>query len=233
MIDKVFHVAIIPDGNRRWARAHDLPVWEGHRVGSQAMEQIIDYAYECGVTHLSTWGSSLENMKKRPLRERMELLDVYQEYFTRMIKRLRTDMRDVHVQALGRWREIFPQTLIDLIDKCQETSVQNAQKILTIFLAYSGDDEMVEAVRAIASEGIAQNDITGDTIREHLVTRDLPPVDLMIRTGGEPHLSAGFMMWHMANAQLYFTDKLFPDFLPPQLDEALEDFAKRGRRLGK
>ncbi len=227
-----FHVTIIPDGNRRWASARDMPVWEGHRYGAQTMEKLIDLAYNKGVTHLSLWGSSLENMSKRPLRERLALLEIYQEYFGRLVEKLRNSKDNIKVQIIGRWRQNFPQNLVDILQEVQDTSNQKSDKVLTFLLAYSGDDEMLGAVRKIVDSGIGSDEVNAEILRKNLLTSNLPSVDLMIRTGGEPHLSAGFMMWQMANAQLYFTEKLFPDFDSAQFEIALADFASRGRRLG-
>ena len=100
-------------------------------------------------------------------------------------------------------------------------------------MAYNGDDEMLEAVKKIVKNKISPQDISEDMIKENLMTQNLPPVDYMIRTGGEPHLSAGFMMWDTANAQLYFSEKYYPDFGTAEFEEAISDFLNRGRRLGK
>jgi len=107
---------------------------------------------------------------------------------------------------------------------------------LNIFLAYSGTDEMLEAIRSItekAKDAKSKIQITPELLKQHLFTKDLPPVDLLIRTGGEPHLSAGFMMWDCADTQLYFTEKYWPDFTTSDFDSALADYATRGRRFGK
>ena len=117
--------------------------------------------------------------------------------------------------------------------ECVAATKNYSKNTLNFFLAYSGDDEMIDAIKQIVKKGIAAKDISSKKIKEHLMTKDLPPVDFMIRTGGEPHLSAGFMMWDIANTQLYFSDTFYPDFGVEQLEEAIEDFAQRGRRLGK
>ncbi|HEX8974845.1 MAG TPA: polyprenyl diphosphate synthase [Patescibacteria group bacterium] len=227
------HVAIIPDGNRRWAREHGLQPWEGHEAGAENTEALLRKALKMGVRCLSLWGSSLENMSKRPLAEKRALLRIYEEYFTKLLNSSDIHDNEVRINFIGRWEDQFPNSLKKVMHECVEATKHYSKNMLNFFLAYSGDDEMLEAIRNIAKEGLAPKEITGDVLKKHLMTRDLPVVDFMIRTGGEPHLSAGFMMWDMANVQLYFSDKFYPDFNERELEIAIEDFAQRGRRHGK
>ena len=133
------------------------------------------------------------------------------------------------VRIIGRWRQFFPEELQSLITELEKTTAHYTEHTLIVLLAYSGDDEMLDAIARMVHEGV---DVTPETLKAHLWMHDVPPVDLMIRTGGEPHLSAGFMMWDMANAHLHFTRTLFPDFTAAQLRKALADFRARSRRLG-
>jgi undecaprenyl diphosphate synthase len=226
------HIAIIPDGNRHWARKNGLKPWEGHEEGAKNTENITREALKMGIKCLSFWGSSLENLKKRPLRERQELLRVYEKYFKRLI-----ESRDIHenkarINIIGRWREQFPARLKKVLeDGIKKTEMYN-NRFLNFFLAYNGDDEMIEAVRSIIRSGIAANKITEKIIKDNLMTKDLPPVDLLIRTGGEPHLSVGFMMWDIANAQLYFPEVYYPDFDEKEFRKAIEEYQRRERRHG-
>lgn len=227
------HVAIIPDGNRRWARERGLEPWEGHEAGAQNTENLMREALKLGITHISIWGSSLENLQKRPLAEKRALLRIYEQYFAKLI-----DSKDIHdnevkMNFIGRWREQFPQSLRDVMEKCIAATEKYSKRTLNFFLAYSGDDEMLGAVREIIRSGAKADDVTFDTIKNNLMTKDLPSVDYLIRTGGEPHLSVGFMMWDIANAQLYFSEKLYPDFNAAHLREAVEEYGRRQRRLGK
>lgn len=227
------HVAIIPDGNRRWARERGLEPWEGHEAGAQNTENLMREALKLGITHISIWGSSLENLQKRPLAEKRALLRIYEQYFAKLI-----DSKDIHdnevkMNFIGRWREQFPQSLRDVMEKCIAATEKYSKRTLNFFLAYSGDDEMLVAVREIIRSGAKADDVTFDTIKNNLMTKDLPSVDYLIRTGGEPHLSVGFMMWDIANAQLYFSEKLYPDFNAAHLREAVEEYGRRQRRLGK
>ena len=116
---------------------------------------------------------------------------------------------------------------------CAEVTKNYSKHMLNFFMAYSGDDEIVETIKTIVKKGIPPGSISKKTIKENLMTCNLPEVDYMIRTGGEPHLSAGFMMWDMANTQLYFSEKYYPDFGVKEFEAAIEDFSKRERRLGK
>ena len=228
-----YHVALIPDGNRRWAKERGQLPWEGHDAGAKNTEQIVEKARELGVRMISFWGSSLENMAKRPLDEKRELLRIYETYFVKLIENESVHRDGVRIRMLGRWREQFPDTLKQLLIRCEEETKTYTEYGLNFFLAYSGDDEMLSAVRSLISSGIRAEDISMETLKQSLLTRELPPVDYLIRTGGEPHLSAGFMMWDIANAQLYFSEKYYPDFGSEAFAESLEDYARRARRFGK
>ena len=227
------HVAIIPDGNRRWAKEKGLEPWDGHEVGAQNTEILLRKAMALGVKCFSLWGSSLENMTRRPLAEKVALLRIYEEYFNKLLHSSDIHDNEVKINFIGRWEDQFPSSLKKVMQQCVEATEHYSQHILNFFLAYSGDDEMIDAIKQIVKKGIEVTAIDAKMIKQHLMTKDLPPVDFMIRTGGEPHLSAGFMMWDIANAQLYFSEKYYPDFGEAELEIALEDFAARGRRLGK
>ena len=227
------HIAIIPDGNRRWAKARGLKPWEGHEAGAENIEALVRKALDLGVKTLSFWGSSLDNLKRRPLQEKRVLLKIYEKYFTRLIESEDVHQNKVQINIIGRWEEQFPESLKKILREGMERTKQYKERMLNFFLAYSGDDEMVEAVKQIVRKADQYKRITADVIKENLMTRDLPPVDFLVRTGGEPHLSAGFMMWDVANSQLYFSDKLFPDFNEQDFEQAIEEYQRRVRRMGK
>ena len=227
-----FHVAVIPDGNRRWARVRGLKPWEGHEEGAKNLERVLRTAFDLGIKHLTFWGSSVDNLKKRPFREKKALLDIYKRYFKKLI-----DSEDIHknrvkINVVGRWEEQFPDSLKKIIKECIERTKDYKDYFLNFLLAYSGDDDMVEAVKSVVKKCKSKAKVTAGVLKENLMTRDLPPVDLLIRTGGEPHMSAGFMMWDIANAQLYFTEMKWPDFNGDELQKAIKDFSLRGRRFG-
>lgn len=228
-----YHVAIIPDGNRRWARARGLDPWEGHEAGAKNTETIIEKARELGVRVFSFWGSSMENLTKRPLEEKRALLRIYETYFTRLIENESVHKDRARIRMIGHWREQFPDALTAILTRCEEETKEYDAYSLNFFLAYSGNDDMLEAIRSLLSSGISPSAVSSERLKRSLMTRDLPLVDYLIRTGGEPHLSAGFMMWDIADAQLYFSDKLYPDFDADAFAESLEEYARRARRFGK
>jgi undecaprenyl diphosphate synthase len=227
------HVVIIPDGNRRWAAEHHLKPWEGHEFGAKNTEQLVREALRMGIRELSFWGSSIENLKKRPVAESRELLRIYQQHFEDLIKSDDIHRHRVHIRFIGRWEEQFPNELKDVMYRCLQATSDYDGNFLNFFLAYSGDDEMKLAIRKIADNLHAGEEVTDSMIKRHLMTNDMPPVDFLIRTGGEPHLSAGFMMWDIANSQLFFSESFYPDFGPKAFEEAITDYAMRGRRFGK
>ena len=227
------HVAIIPDGNRRWARAKNLKPWEGHEAGAKNLEKLVSFALEKGLHCLSFWGSSLDNLKKRPFQEKKALLDIYKRYFERLMESKEIRDKEVRINVIGRWEEQFPESLKKTIQGVMNKTKNYKKRILNLLLAYSGTDEMVQAMQDIKSKYKSGTKITAEIIKENLMTHDIPTVDFIIRTGGEPHLSAGFMMWDSANAQLYFSEKNFPDFNENEFGKALEDYAQRQRRFGE
>lgn len=227
------HVAIIPDGNRRWAQERGLAPWEGHEAGAKNTEDLVRVARELGVHAISFWGSSLDNLKKRPFEETRALLRIYEEYFTRLAESEDIHKDEARINFIGRWQEQFPDALKRILVRCQDATRQYGRYMLNFFLAYNGDDEMLGAIRNMVAAGLSPKDIRPETIKSYLMTRDLPPVDLLVRTGGEPHLSAGFMMWDIADSQLYFSDRFYPDFDGGEFRKAIEDYGQRGRRYGK
>jgi undecaprenyl diphosphate synthase len=227
------HIAIIPDGNRRWAKEKGLKPWEGHEAGAKNTENLVRKAFELRIKNMSFWGSSLENITKRSLRERQELLRIYGEYLKKLIDSEDIQKNKARINVIGKWEENFPESLKKVVSEAQEKTRNNDRYNLNFMLAYSGDDEMVETVKKIVAKYDDPQQITAQIIKDNLMTRKLPPVDLLIRTGGEPHLSAGFMMWDIANSQLYFSEKYYPDFDGTELEKAVEEYQRRERRMGK
>lgn len=227
------HVAIIPDGNRRWAKERGQEPWEGHEAGAQATEKIVREARQLGIRELSFWGSSLENLEKRPLREKQELLRIYAAYFEKLITEEELHRDRAKVRFIGHWTEQFPDSLKKILSRVLDATKDYDQYFLNFFLAYSGDDDMLQAMKKVAGEGLAPGMITPDTVKKHLMTAELSPVDLLIRTGGDPHLSAGFMMWETANSQLAFPEVFYPDYTPELFRQTIIDYTDRERRYGK
>lgn len=225
------HVAIIPDGNRRWAKLQNLEPWEGHQAGAKNTEHLIRTAQELGIKELSIWGSSLENLTKRSLEEKLGLLKVYAENLQEVLTSKEVESGQVCIRFIGRFQEIFPKPLLELIKKVEEKTKNNTDYFLNFFLAYSGDDDMLSAVEKLVRANTKE--VTRESLKEALMTREVAPVDYLIRTGGDPHLSTGFMMWDTANAELFFTEALFPDFGSEAFTEAITEYGERARRGGK
>ena len=228
------HIAIIPDGNRRWARRKNLKPWDGHYEGAKRFEELVDLAFDKGVKSISFWGSSVDNLTKRPLKEKMALLDIYEKYFQKLIKNKRIFADQVKINIIGRWQKQFPERLIKLLREGIEKTKQHSRFKLNFLLAYNGDDDLIEATKKIIGKKISTEKVNNKVIQENLLSAEIPTIDLIIRTGveGDPHNSAGFLMWQTQNSQFYFTEDQFPDFTAEKFKIALDDFVQRSRRLG-
>lgn len=229
------HIALIPDGNRRWARRRGFHPWIGHRAGSKALEKVLDKAYKLGIPYFTFWGSSLDNLIKRPKVEVNFLIKLYTEYFKKVIKDRRVHQNEVKIRVFGSWKEMFSEEAKKAINKAIEATKKYDRYFLTFLLAYNGTDEMITCIQNISN--LAQNKaikVTDDLIKKNLLTKEMPLVDLVIRTGCEndPHMSTGFMMWDTACSQYHFTETLFPDFSPEEFEETIKDFDKKERRMG-
>jgi undecaprenyl diphosphate synthase len=224
------HIAIIPDGNRRWAKDQNISPIEGHRQGAEVMRVLMPHAADQGVQYVSIWGMSLDNFKKRDMKEVAGLLALFRSEFLNLATSEDIHTRKVRINVIGRWREKFPLPVKSAVQKAIDATAHYSNHYLNFFLAYDGIDEMKQAIYDMIREGVET--VTSETIKQHLFTKDLPPVDLIIRTGGEPHLSAGFMMWDVTDSQLWFTDKFWPSFTSADFDVALEEYASRKRRKG-
>jgi len=227
------HIAVIPDGNRRWARAHNFSPWKGHFKGADVTEEIIRAAFNMNIPYFTFWGASLNNVLKRPKIEVKYLYKIFTERFKKLSQEEEIHKKKVKVNVFGRWDEIFPKETKDAIYECINATKNYNKYFLTFLLAYNGTDEMVCAVRKIVKSNIKE--ITEKTIMKNLWTKDLPFVDLVIRTGveGDPHWSVGFMMWHTANSQFYFSKILWPNFKKSDFARIIENYKRRQRRLGK
>jgi undecaprenyl diphosphate synthase len=229
------HIAIIPDGNRRWASANGKTSEQGHLEGFERTREIIEKAFIGRVRNLTFWGTSLDNLVKREEEEVKHLYGGFQKYFNYLLTYKEIHKQGVKVNMLGRWQELFPESLQKIIQTAIDTTQGYSNYTLNFLLGYNGDEEMLQAIKAISDQKSANPnlEITSDLVKKSLYTKDLPPVDLLIRTGGEPHNSVGFMMWDTANAQYYFTDINYPDFTIQEFDKAIAEYNTRGKRRGK
>ena len=225
------HVAIIMDGNGRWARARGLPRTMGHRQGAEAARKVIKAASEAGVTHLTLFGFSSENWK-RPKAEVSYLMGLLRGYLQRNVDELHD--ANVRLSVIGE-RAALPADIVALIADAEALTRGNAGLHLTIALNYGGRTDIVAAARRLAEQaraGLLDPDaINEESLSAHLSTAALPDPDLMIRTSGEQRVS-NFLLWQMAYAEMSFVEKFWPDFTGEDLIAALAEFRRRDRRFG-
>lgn len=230
MEQKIQHVALIPDGNRRWARARGLKPWIGHQYGIESFRNILKEALALGIPHLTVWGASRDNVEKRPFAEMRFYFKLLRTHFLELLQNKTLHKEQVRVSILGKWEELFPAPLKAVFKNVIEKTGAYNRLHLTFLMGYDGREEMLEAMNRIKANG---ETVSAAAVKRNLWTHELPPVDLVIRTGGEPHWSSGFMMWDVADAQLYFTETLWPAFTPAEFRKAVAWTAGIERRLGK
>lgn len=217
------HVAIIMDGNGRWAKKRHLPRALGHKKGVETVRKIVRAAGELGLEALSLYAFSSENWK-RPEDEVSDLMGLLRAFIKSDIDEFTAN--DVRLKIIGNYKALAPD-IVDMIEDALARTADNKRTTLAVALNYGSHDELVRAARAAADQG----EITTETIEANLDTADLPPLDLLIRTSGEQRLS-NFMLWQAAYAEFWFTDTLWPDFTKEELADALREFATRERRYG-
>ena len=225
------HVAIIMDGNGRWAKKKLLPRVAGHRAGMEAVRRTIKAAGEIGIEALTLYAFSSENWR-RPANEIADLMGLLRFYLRREIAEL--DQGGVRLELIGDWRALDADIVADL-DAARQQLSKNRGLTLVLALNYGAQDEIVRAVRALAEQAkdgtLDPADIKPASIEMGLDTTGLPPLDLLIRTSGEQRLS-NFLLWQAAYAELLFVDTLWPDFDRAALEEAIASFGRRERRYG-
>jgi undecaprenyl diphosphate synthase len=221
------HVAIIADGNRRWARARGLPVIAGHVQGVEAIRPIVRRARDRGVGTLSVYTFSTENWS-RPDDEVTGLFGLIDGAVRQYTDELIAE--GVRVNVIGRLQEA-PIDVQRSIRAAQERTMNGDRLMLNICFNYSGRAEIIDAVRALLAIGASPADVNEAHLAEHLYTAGQPEVDLLIRTGGDQRTS-NFLIWQAAYAELIFSDKFWPDYSPDDFDAALDDYGRRERRFG-
>ncbi|MFY8076718.1 polyprenyl diphosphate synthase [Sphingorhabdus lacus] len=217
------HVAIIMDGNGRWAKKRMLPRAMGHKKGVETVRNIVRAAGELGLEALSLYAFSSENWK-RPEDEISDLMGLMRSFIKSDIDEFTAN--DVRLKIIGNYRALAPD-IVDMLDDALERTAKNSRTTLAVALNYGSQDELVRAAQAAAAQGA----ITAQSIEANLDTADMPPLDLLIRTSGEQRLS-NFMLWQAAYAEFWFTETLWPDFTKAELARALDEFAGRERRFG-
>jgi len=225
------HIAIIMDGNGRWAKARGLPRIAGHRSGAEAVKRTVTAAAELGISYLTLFGFSSENWK-RPSTEVQDLMVLLRHYLRREIAELQRN--GVRLKVIGQLTRLAPD-IVSMIARAETLTRGNSQINLTIALSYGGRAEIVAAVQVIAAEvargRLAAEDVDEDCLARHLFTADIPDPDLLIRTSGEQRIS-NFLLWQCAYSELVFTKTLWPDFSRNDLEQAIDDYCGRERRYG-
>ena len=223
------HVAIIMDGNGRWAEKRHLPRIMGHRAGVQTVESIVRTASNKGISFLSLYAFSSENWR-RPKEEISALISLFRLYFKSKAEELKEN--DVRIRFAGR-RHPFPSDLIDIMDQAEETTLSCKKMQLILCLNYGGRQEIMDALQRMILEAAAGKElnISEDTFRDYLYLPDVPDPDLIIRTSGELRLS-NFWLWQSSYSEFYFSDILWPDFNEDEFSRAIESYTQRNRRYG-
>ncbi len=223
------HIAVIMDGNGRWAKKRRLPRIAGHRAGIRAVRQAVEACARLGVPYLTLYAFSIENWK-RPLTEIKLLMSLLREYLRKEISEL--NKQNIRLGVIGRVGELPKPVQRDLQNALEKTR-HNTGMRLTLALSYGGRAELVDAVRRLAAHWKHDGNVAIDeaTFSEHLDTRGLPDPDLLIRTSGELRLS-NFLLWQVAYSEIWVTDTLWPDFTQENLFQAIIDYQKRERRYG-
>ncbi len=221
------HVAIVPDGNGRWAECRGLPRLDGHQAGAENIWRMIEYLNEYPINYLTLYGFSTENWS-RPEDEVSGLFRILEQFIDEHLPEIHK--RGIRLRHLGRLNEL-PQPTQLAINGAVELTKGNTGMTLNIAFNYGGRAEILDAVRHIIAEGTAPQSIDEELFNSYLYTTDSPDVDLLIRTGDELRLS-NFLIWQTAYSEYYFTNVLWPDFGKKEIDKALLSYNRRQRRFG-
>jgi undecaprenyl diphosphate synthase len=225
------HIAIIMDGNGRWAKQHTIGRIRGHRKGAQAVRTVVRACREIGIKYLTLFALSTENLG-RPQEEVSALMSLLEEYLSKEFKELQK--QEIRLTTIGQIDHLSPSVKEKLI-RTKELTANNDRMILNLALSYGGRDEIISAVEKLIQDTkddkVQIEDINKDMFGNYLQTSGMPDPDLLIRTSGEYRIS-NFLLWQLAYTELYFTDVLWPDFKKDDLLHAIADYQKRERRFG-
>lgn len=221
------HVGFIIDGNRRWARDHNLPTLEGHKRGAENLKAVAKHAFDLGVEFVSAYVFSTENWK-RTQEEVDYLMKLTLKFALNDTKELHKE--NIKIVILGS-EESVPTNVLKELRKVEEESRNNTRGTLAVCFNYGAQQEIVDAFKNIMAAGIGPDSLTPEVVGENLYHPEVPPLDYMIRTSGEQRIS-NFMLWRMAYTELYFTNKHWPDFDTIEFEKALEEYKIRNRRFG-
>ena len=226
------HVAIIMDGNGRWAGSRSLKRFLGHQQGAEAVQYVVETASRIGLPWLTLYAFSLENNLRRPRAEVNFLMRLLRTYLSNNVQRMNDN--NVRIQYIGRTAEL-PGEVGERMEWAAEATRQNTGTVLTLALNYGGRSELTDAFRSLCAEvqrkKLRLDDIDESDIHRHLYTAHMPDPDLLIRTSGEMRIS-NFLLWQIAYTEIFVTNRLWPDFRGIHMLEAIEDYQRRERRYG-
>jgi len=228
MLNVPKHLALIPDGNRRWALKRNLQPWEGHKFGAEKIEALLNWCLELKIPQVSIYVLSTENLN-RPKIEVCELFKLLKQHLLRWEKRDFLSKYDIRVRFFGDFYKI-PKPLIRVMNRLMEKTLTHQKSVLNLLVAYSGRYEILEMVKKVVGKLGSRIEITPKLIEENFLIST--PVDLVIRTGGEHRLS-NLLPWQTAYAEIYVTETLLPDFTRDEFLRAIEWYNNRQRRFGK
>jgi len=228
------HIGIILDGNRRWGKQHKGNAFDGHREGAKTLEKISDYCQKIGVKFLTVYALSRDNLKKRSKEELAIHFGLHKKYIKEEILNSDRFVKEkIRFKVLGRVDEL-PKDEQKIIREAEEKTKDFSDFTFSVCLCYNGKDEIVDAVKEIIKKGYKSKDITTDIIKQHLYTKDIPPPDMMIKTGMNPEKRiSDFLLFDSGYTELFFTSTFWPAFTSKELDKLIDEFNQRERRFGK
>ena len=221
------HVGFIVDGNRRWAKQHGLPTYEGHLAGYNTVQDVVRATFESGVKYVTAYIFSTENWK-RSKEEIGKLMGLVLRLLTSDLPIF--EKNNIKLLIIGS-RENVSERILKAIDNAEAVTAQNTAGTLALCFNYGGQLEIVDAVKKIIQSNVAVDDITPEMIGQNLYAPDIPPIDIVVRTSGEQRLS-NFMLWRSAYSEMLFIDKLWPDMTKDDVADIIEEYSKRSRRFG-
>ena len=221
------HIGYIVDGNRRWAKKHGLPTYEGHLAGYNAIQEVAQASFESGVKYVSIYIFSTENWKRSE--------DEVGKLMGLVLRLLTSDLHlfsdnNIKLVVLGS-KENVSDKILKAIENAEQSTAENTGGTLAICFNYGGQLEIVDAVKKIVQSDVASDEINAELIAQNLYAPEVPPIDILVRSSGEQRLS-NFMLWRAAYSELMFIDKLWPDMTKGDVTAIIEEYSRRGRRFG-
>lgn len=224
------HVAIIPDGNRRWAKEKGRPAVEGHRYAAQTtLPNLVNEFIKLGIKYFTFWALSTENLTGRSKEELSHLFDLTRFFLKRKYKEF--ENKKIKLKVIGDLTKL-PEDLQKEIHKITKETMKNDKMTIVLGLNYGGKDEIIRAIKRVQNSKSEIQSLTKENFGNYLDTAGIPDPDLIIRTGGEKRLS-GFMLWQSEYSELYFSDLYFPDFTAKELEKSIKNYSQRQRRFGR